>query len=55
MFIVYLTVRRLVNKWLYKITPADRFANFFLIKAALFDCKIRNIAFYLNNVLGLLS
>jgi hypothetical protein len=28
--------------------------NFFLIKAALFDCKIRNIAFYLNNVLGLL-
>jgi hypothetical protein len=45
----------IVNKWLYKIlSPADRFAKFFLIKAALFDCKIRNIAFYLNNVLGLL-
>jgi hypothetical protein len=37
----------IVNKWLYKImlSPADRFAKFFLIKAALFDCKIRNIAF----------
>jgi hypothetical protein len=37
----------IVNKWLYKImlSPADRFAKFFLIKAALFDCKIRILRF----------
>jgi hypothetical protein len=33
MFNVSLTAANIVNKWLYKImlSPADRFANFFLL------------------------
>jgi hypothetical protein len=36
----------IVNKWLYKIMLLQLIdLRNFLIKAALFDCKIRNIAF----------
>jgi hypothetical protein len=35
----------IVNKWLYKIMLSQLIDLRILIKAALFDCKIRNIAF----------